>query len=230
MARQKQNRGDCAFCGKAYTRAGMKKHLAACADRKAAIQKAEASRAKPRPLFHLVVSDVYLRSNYWLHLEMVGAARLGELDAYLRAIWLECCGHLSAFFAGKKKNRHEELEMDDKAKDVFMETPELLHLYDFGTTSETLVEVAGVREGRPLTKNPIVLMARNHAPIYPCMECGKPASVFCEECIHEEEETGLLCDAHAAGHPHEDYGDPMPLVNSPRIGMCGYSGPAEPPY
>jgi hypothetical protein len=41
---------------------------------------------------------------------------------------------------------------------------------------------------------------------------------------------GTLCDAHAATHPHEDYGEPLALVNSPRSGMCGYEGPADPPY
>lgn len=30
--------------------------------------------------------------------------------------------------------------------------------------------------------------------------------------------------------PHDDYGEPIELVNSPRLGMCGYTGPADPPY
>ena len=37
-----------------------------------------------------------------------------------------------------------------------------------------------------------------------------------------------LCDAHAEEHEHDDM--LMALVNSPRTGMCGYDGPAEPPY
>jgi hypothetical protein len=230
MARQKQNRGTCAFCGKDYTRGGMKKHLAACDDRKKAIQEADASKRKSQPLYHLIVYDAYNKSNYWLHLEMNGLAALEELDQYLRAIWLECCGHMSTFFAGKKAYRDPELEMDHAARDVFNETARLLHIYDFGTSSETMVEVADVREGRPLTKHPIALMARNHPPEYPCMECGKPARHFCMECQIEDDASGLLCDKHVKDHPHEDYGPPTPIVNSPRVGMCGYSGPAEPPY
>jgi hypothetical protein len=50
------------------------------------------------------------------------------------------------------------------------------------------------------------------------------------ECLIEEEVWGVLCSKHAKTHPHSDYGDPIPLVNSPRLGMCGYEGPAEPPY
>jgi len=48
--------------------------------------------------------------------------------------------------------------------------------------------------------------------------------------VIEEDEWGVLCDEHAKTHPHHDYGDPIELVNSPRIGMCGYTGPADPPY
>ena len=41
--------------------------------------------------------------------------------------------------------------------------------------------------------------------------------------------TGTLCDRHAEGHPHVNYGSLVPMVNSSRTGMCGYVGPADPP-
>jgi hypothetical protein len=44
------------------------------------------------------------------------------------------------------------------------------------------------------------------------------------------EMNGTACEKHAKEHPHENYGEPIPLVNSPRLGMCGYDGPAAPPY
>lgn len=50
------------------------------------------------------------------------------------------------------------------------------------------------------------------------------------ECIYEYDENGFLCDEHIEDHPHEDDDGPMPLVNSLHMGMCGYYGPAEPPY
>ncbi len=62
------------------------------------------------------------------------------------------------------------------------------------------------------------------------MECDQPAAWLCMECIYEFNETGALCDEHAREHPHTNYGEPVPLVNSPRVGMCGYDGPAKPPY
>lgn len=72
-------------------------------------------------------------------------------------------------------------------------------------------------------------MARNEPPPAPCGECGEPAKWLCEACM--EEGDGPLCDAHAEDHVHaEEYGDPLPLLNSPRVGMCGYTGPDRPPY
>jgi len=50
-------------------------------------------------LYHLQVQDAW-GGDYWLHLEMRGNATLQDLDDYLRAIWLECCDHLSAFEIG----------------------------------------------------------------------------------------------------------------------------------
>jgi hypothetical protein len=106
----------------------------------------------------------------------------------------------------------------------------LRHLYDFGTTSETDIKVVGPREGKATTKLPIALLARNIMPEAVCQECGELARWLCIECLYEKGESGYLCEAHVEDHPHYNYGDPMPLFNSPRVGMCGYDGPAEPPY
>jgi hypothetical protein len=163
-----------------------------------------------------------------MHLEMNGRAQLSALDDYLRAIWLECCGHLSHFSIGGW--RGEEIPDRGRVEEVFEKGLELTHLYDYGTTSETLIQVKGVREGPPLSRHLILLMARNRLPEMECMMCGKPATWLCIECVIEDDKTGNLCDHHAAGHPHDNYGEPLPMVNSPRLGMCGYDGPADPPY
>lgn len=34
---------------------------------------------------------------YWMHLSVPVNTTLGDLDQFLRDIWLECCRHLSAF-------------------------------------------------------------------------------------------------------------------------------------
>jgi hypothetical protein len=99
-----------------------------------------------------------------------------------------------------------------------------------GTSSETIVKLVGAREGKPLTTKPIVLMVRNQIPDDKCIECGATAAYLCAECLIEDEVWGTLCAEHAEDHSHQNYGEPFPLVNSPRLGMCGYSGPADPPY
>lgn len=226
MARKKQSRGSCTFCGKEMTRGGLSKHLKSCKGRQEAIT--EASAGKEQPIYHILAQDAY-GGDYWIHLEINGSAKLFDLDRYLRAIWLECCGHLSHFSIGDVW-RGDELDDTLAVHNVFSRTDTLGHIYDYGTSSQTDIKVVGARKGKPLTKHPIALMARNHLRAVECQECDKQATNLCIECIYEGDATGLLCDDHAESHPHDDYGEPLPFVNSPRTGMCGYVGPAEPPY
>lgn len=106
----------------------------------------------------------------------------------------------------------------------------MTHIYDFGSSTETLLTTVDVRLGKPLTDKPIFQMGRNKPPAVECMECSKPASWMCFECIHENGDEGTLCEEHMKRHECDEFGGPVPLVNSPRIGVCAYSGPAEPPY
>jgi hypothetical protein len=209
------------------TKGGMTKHLTTCPQRQELIAKTEQKKSGSETPFHLRVQDAW-RSEFWLDLEMRGSATLKDLDDYLRAIWLECCGHMSEFSAGGW--RGTEIPKKRSVNRVFEPGIELTHIYDFGTSSKTLIKVVGVREGQPLTPHPIALMARNLMPEAQCIECKQPATQFCAECLHEDEVWGTLCKKHAKTHPHDNYGEPVPLVNSPRLGMCGYEGPAEPPY
>lgn len=205
----------------------MTKHLSACPQRRAIIERADGKKGASETLFHLRAQAAY-QSGFWLDLEMRGNAKLADLDHYLRAIWLECCDHMSQFSMGKGSG--EEISQDRKAKVVFTPDVQLTHIYDFGTSSETLIKVVGMREGKPTTAHPIALMARNLMPEAKCIKCEKPAAWLCTECLIEDDVWGTLCDKHAKTHPHGNYGEPIPLVNSPRLGMCGYDGPAEPPF
>lgn len=227
MERKKQSRGKCTFCGREMTRGGLAKHLRICPERQDRISETNRGQEEDQIIYHLQVQDAWW-GEYWLHLEMKGSATLQTLDRYLRAIWLECCGHLSRFSIGGWDGN--EIAKKRPVEQVFGPGLELTHIYDFGTSSETLIKVVEARKGKPLTAHPIYLMARNDPPVAECVECGEPASWLCIECISETDEPGTLCDKHAKGHPHHAYGEPMPLVNSPRVGMCGYEGPADPPY
>jgi endogenous inhibitor of DNA gyrase (YacG/DUF329 family) len=228
MPRKKQTKGQCVYCGKELAKGGMIKHLSFCPQRLAVIAASEQQPLATENLYHLCVQDAW-QGDFWLNLEIRGSATLQHLDKYLRAIWLECCGHMSSFFIGGGwKGR--EIAKKHRIEQIFEPGVELTHIYDFGTSSETLIKVAGVREGKPTTARPIALMARNLMPEAECIECGQPAAWLCTECLIEGDVWGTLCDKHAQRHPHDNYGEPIPLVNSPRLGMCGYTGPAEPPY
>jgi hypothetical protein len=223
----KQSRGTCLHCGYETTKGSMGRHLTSCKALQSAIGSATQSSRKPEQLYRLRAKDAY-GGQFWIDLELRGSAKLSDLDSYLRAIWLECCGHMSQFSIGGW--RGEEIGMSRKIEALFHEGVTLTHIYDFGTSSETQISYVSEREGVPLTTKPIVLLARNLMPEASCSECGQPATYYCTECQIEEGRSGMLCTPHAESHPHNNYGEPVALVNSPRMGMCGYDGPALPPY
>lgn len=227
MSRKKPSTGKCSYCGSEITRGGVTRHLSACPKRREIIEKAERKKGESKTLHHLRVQDAG-RSEFWFDLEMRGSSTLKDLDAYLRHIWLECCGHMSQFSVGGW--RGDEIPKNRRISEVFDRGVTLTHIYDFGTSSETLIKAVGTREGTPITTRLIALMARNLMPEATCIDCGQSAVWLCMECLIEEDRWGTLCDEHTQGHPHDNYGEPIRLVNSPRLGMCCYDGPAEPPY
>lgn len=228
MPRKKQSRGTCGFCGREMTRSGLSKHLHSCPQRQEAITLANNTQTTmAQPIYHLLVQDAY-NSDFWLQLEVNGFATLKDVDKYLRAIWLECCGHLSRFSVGGW--RTDEIPKRRKIEQVFSHQTELTHIYDFGTSSKTQLKRIATRRGNPLTKHPIYLMARNKMPTDTCAECDAVAGWYCADCLVNHGEWITLCQAHLSHHSHDVYGGVTPLFNSPRLGVCGYDGPATPPY
>jgi hypothetical protein len=229
MPRTPENPGNCAYCGEVITKRGVSKHLAKCPKWQEKLVAIETSSQPVETLWHLRVQDAYDK-DFWLDLEMRGQTSLAKLDDYLRAIWLECCGHLSEFTIGGWGGI--KVGKSRKANAAFEPGLVLRHLYDLGTTSETDIKVVGFREGKATSKHPIALLARNRMPEVVCQDCEQPASWLCLECLYDADEPGMwfLCNEHVKEHPHNEYREPTAVVNSPRLGMCGYTGPAEPPY
>ncbi len=193
----------------------MAKHLKSCLPISIENQRKE-RKSKSQPFFHILVKDFH-SPVYWLHLKVASSAKLEILDRFLRDIWLECCGHLSGFFYGR-----QELEMNRRFSDVTYPGMEFEHEYDFGTTTQLLVKVLDEYKDPIESKKSIEILARNEAPEFPCDECGKtPAAEICTQC--QWEDSGWLCADCAEGH---DCGEDMmlPVVNSPRSGVCGYTG------
>lgn len=222
------SQGTCALCQGEFSRASMTKHLQAC-QRRATEAKRSAGHKPGRTMkhFHVVVEGREL-PGYWMHLEVRTGITLAELDAFLRETWLECCGHMSAFEIGGQRyvsgaGLFFEAEPDEhslrvRLDRVFHPGLSCLYEYDFGTTTELRLRVVA-EEAREATGQSIQLLARNTPPAIPCGVCGKPATSVCTMCVYEE--AGGLCAACAKTHA---CGEEMllPVVNSPRVGMCAY--------
>ncbi len=208
----KAPKSKCLLCNSEFTGRGMTKHMKSCLPKH--IEKK--GKKNIRTFYHVVVTCPYAPV-YWLQLKVDAEAELEDLDQFLRQIWLECCGHLSAFSINRK-----ELNMDKIIGKIFKPGMELLHEYDFGSTTELQIKVIDKYEG-PMAKNKAVeILARNAEPEIPCSECGAvPAVEICTECMWDGD--GWLCEKCAKKH---ECGEDMflPVVNSPRTGVCGYTG------
>jgi hypothetical protein len=222
------SQGTCQFCHGVFSKSTMTKHLQSCVQRKSAIATTNEKSTKKTSLMHLLVEGRE-QPQYWMHIEIPADVTLQTLDNFLRRTWLECCGHMSKFdIDGDSYASYPDPEFGDKSMRAKLSAhlspgEQFFHEYDFGTTTELRLKVMGEREGGAKGKS-IQVLARNEPPLIPCEKCGKPATEVCAECIWEE--GGWLCDTCAEEH---ECGEDMllPVVNSPRVGMCGYTGPAE---
>jgi hypothetical protein len=90
--------------------------------------------------------------------------------------------------------------------------------YDFGSTTELGLRVVGFWN-LDTPKGAVQLLARNEPPPIICSQCEtQPATQICTSCGE-----AWLCESCAAEH---DCGEEMflPVVNSPRVGVCAYTG------
>ena len=189
---------------------------------------------------------------YWLYVAASPAATLGDLDDLLRRVWLECCGHLSQFIiCDRRFVSYEDDDGDDmwdRAKsmadvriaDAVAGVGEFWHEYDFGSTTRlrlmTLGPIAAAMpagdaqrptRSRRARRDNVTILARNLSPALRCHECGEPATQICPVCC--EPGTVILCDSCGEDHADEHDGEDvlLPLVNSPRTGVCAYCGQDE---
>ncbi len=220
MAKQKTT-GKCCFCGKDFGKIAMVRHVQSCKTR---MQKAEKLEVAKNQTFIVRAQDRYDRS-YWLLLEVSADSTLDSLDAFLREIWLECCGHISCFrIGGTMYNSHPFDEMDDESMDIALdkvlwEGMKFDYIYDFGSSTELVLQVISQQQDSKLSE-PVTLLGRNNPPSIDCGSCGKPAREICIECLYSDNDA-FFCDKCVKSHECEMF---LPVVNSPRMGVCGYGG------
>lgn len=238
--------GHCTVCGESYTKRGMTRHLTSCLG--------DLPTTDGSSLVHLRVIATH-RPDYWLHLAVKEMTTLDALDGFVCDLWLECCGHMSAFTIGdieytKPYTEGETTAMagvDRRPMDVALSSVvettatdqdrEFMHEYDFGTTTELTVRVvdAGGWDlpganlhnvvGNVPQRDGVYVLARNEPPEIECGECGSPATVVCQRCLHRIGPDAWLCDDCADAHESEcEFPSFLPRINSPRTGVCGYTG------
>jgi hypothetical protein len=109
--------------------------------------------------------------------------------------------------------------MNVRLGDVLTPALRFSYRYDFGSSTDLTLKVVSERMGVASRDEPVQILARNDPLDYRCDHCGKPAvwvDVF--------EDYTLLCrDCDETDGDSEGL---MPLVNSPRVGVCGYTGDA----
>jgi len=241
------SRGRCSFCGETYSASAIGRHLESCDKRRKLdptlqqktsgeeenIEKATSSSK----IVHLVVKGSNGLSMYWMHLDVDSNSTLKQLDAFLRGTWVECCGHLSQFITDDETTN--AYEPDRQYRDRIMNARmgsalnqsgmEFKYEYDFGTTTSLDLRVVSIREAggnsqQRQKKESVKLLARNDPPEIYCGSCSskKLATNVCSECIWDSDKA-WVCDDCSKKHK---CGEEMllPVVNSPRVGMCGYTG------
>lgn len=203
------SKGKCRICNKEFSQSGIKRHVLSC-NKDNGKEKVFLIKAESGP--------------FWVYFEIEEKKTLKHLDQFLRDVWLECCGHLSAFTINKQRYSiyEEELDYDEKSMNVKLKkilNPNLKfdYEYDFGTTTELSLECLKEKDGN----KGINIIARNEPIDFKCEKCKKPSKLVCVQCIWEGK--GFVCKKCSKQHKCVE---PcfLPIVNSPRIGMCGFTG------
>ncbi|MDR0301850.1 MAG: hypothetical protein LBI04_06000 [Treponema sp.] len=196
--------GNCYLCGKEFGKTAVRNHL----------MKVHNNQTGGQKCCLLKIEGAY-NKDYWLYIDVPVTSALSGVDAFLRKIWLECCGHMSAFFGPG----HAQVSKNRKL-DAFSVGDKLLHEYDFGSTIETLITVIG-ETTRKTQKESVRLLARNIPPVFSCCSCVESATVLCTECIFDSDNP-FFCQKCGEAHEHVDM--MLAVSNSPRMGVCGYEG------
>ncbi|ALO27269.1 hypothetical protein [Leptospira borgpetersenii] len=212
MKKMKTN-GTCAYCREEIQKnsGSIKAHISKCDS------KNKSKKNKTSHHMLLLIEGKY-NPEYWLVIKAKADTSLKKIDSFIRDIWVECCGHLSAFTV-----ESGDIEMEEKIGQVFEEGFKVDYIYDFGSSTElSLSLIDEIEDG---DEKDIKIIFRNKDVDFKCYHCHNKAEMICPFCIHNR--SGLLCKSCIKNHECvEEEGEDLllPLVNSPRVGECAYSG------
>ena len=207
-----KNIGTCLLCNENINHRSITKHLHKCL---------ENALHDPSEKEKIFLMKIFAGKLFWLYIEINGTSTLDKLDSFLREIWLECCGHMSQFSIEREESYSSDEGMKQKIHRVFDIGTEFDYEYDFGSTTYLEGKVISNRPGK--LSAGIRLIARNNMPEeFQCVTCKKHPEVICSICLD------FLCNKCQKKHKNcEGEEFMLPVVNSPRVGVCGYTGPME---
>ena len=239
--------GKCSYCLSSFSGNTMGKHLLSCKSRQdffKAFEETTSSKVTRNKIKKVEVTYYLFKifspeyPEYWLYVDLSEDLTLLNLDSFLRNTWLECCGHLSSFIVMEETYESQIDNLTDRdSKSMRIKLKELLlqkdmyigYTYDYGDS--TLLNIKVVSSQRAITtKNRnkfIKISARNDDIVYKCFDCRKEkATEICVICIYEKaggRKQSSFCKSCVTKH---ECGEEMtsPIVNSPRSGICGYTG------
>ena len=214
-----KSEGVCLYCNETVSKQEMTRHVST--HLKKMEKELEKGNKNVGKYYHLSVTAAEM----FLVLLVENKTTFDELDHFFRAIWLECCGHMSSF---RVKSGVTITDMSDdfgfepntksmttKVSKVFEKGVVLDYEYDFGSTTGFQIKVLD-QYTLPLQPDNVLLISRNEPLPILCRTCEKePAQEICEVHMYEG---GFFCKKCAKKHAKqcEDFedGSKLSVVNS----------------
>jgi len=247
MQEKIKSEGKCLFCEKAFSKAGINRHLDTHL-------KEKMKTGNPGNSYFVKVEPHRQMDDfpYFLSLWINGETEMETFDIFLRDIWLDCCPHKSEFKIREtpqdKRERKEtlaqlqhkgnfeeymqamqeyddyfEIYMEEIADDFFEKGLIIDYDYDFGSSTSLTVTV--VEEYPVKADSEIILLSRNEPFKIMCKDCTKiPATKLCRSRWNFSAFCDVCLKKHAKNCDYCYNVGPLPVVNSPRVGVCGYTG------
>ena len=196
--------GVCNICLQTVSGDRIRQHLIRCILDRTGLRPAQNPRRRDGRRIARKTAHISVRAParpHWMELGVRCDATLRDLDQFLRAVWLECCGHLSHFtingveysimvpMPGENRYFEPESEREERwchmGKSINAAIPPLTtfhYEFDYGSTTELELEHRAVFDELTQAISPaqlwhggkIVILAESH-PQQTCLRCGRPA-------------------------------------------------------
>lgn len=215
--------GTCLLCKAGIGRIAMPRHSLECL-KKSGWPESDA------PSFVIRVEDFHSKM-FWLLVLARNDATLSDLDCLLRDVWVECCGHLSAFnIYGRRFSSHSDYDDFDEDEESGLSVPldevigpdsTFTYEYDFGSTTKLKLSVVGLSPVTPKNSS-LILIARNNRLEIPCYFCKGKGEYLATDWPDEPYQIIICRDCTKKNVEDLEPECMMVFPNSPRAGVCGY--------